>query len=170
MSGTVITRWPAWKERPSAKKGCNFQPAHSRGESAATHQPSSSCLGALVDAERGFYGEASQMWCCEREQRCLLSQPGAPEGIRQVILHSSLNFQNEQLVTYGSLAENKEAPSEKDTKGSGKRMVAGKGEGTPGSPGPTADGGQGSGQPKMPAVLSHTGCRVGSCARWRTPS
>lgn len=47
MSGTVITRWPAWEERPSAKKGCNFQPAHSRGESAATHQPSSSCLGAL---------------------------------------------------------------------------------------------------------------------------
>lgn len=47
MSGTVITRWPAWEERPSAKKGCNLQPAHSRGESAATHQPSSSCHGAL---------------------------------------------------------------------------------------------------------------------------
>lgn len=164
MSGTVITRWPAWEERPSAKKGCNLQPAHSRG-GKCRNPPTVFQLpwSSVVDAERGFCGEASQMWC-------LLSQPGAPEGIRQVILHSSLNFQNEQLVTYGNLAENKEAPSEKDTEGSGKRMVAGKGEGPPGSPGPTADGGQGSGQHRMSAVLSHTGCRVGSCARWRTPS
>lgn len=47
MSGTVVTRWPAWEGRPSAKKGCSLQPAHSRGESATTHQPSSSCRGAL---------------------------------------------------------------------------------------------------------------------------
>ena len=163
MSGTVITRWPAWEERPSAKNGCNLQPAHSRGESAATHQPSSSCLGAL--------------WWMQKEvsvgepHRCGVCSPSLGplrESDRSFFIRVSILKM--KLVTYGSLAENKEAPSEKDTEGSGKRMVAGKGEGTPGSPGPTADGGQGSGQPKMPAVLSHTGYRVGSCARWRTPS
>lgn len=115
-----------------------------------------------MDAERGFCREASQMWC-------LLSQPGAPEGIRQAIFHLSLNFQNEQLVTYRNLAENKEALSEKDTEGSGKRVVARKGEDTPGFPGPTADGGQGSGHPRMPAVLSNTGYHVGFCPRLRIP-
>lgn len=116
-----------------------------------------------MDVERGFCGEGSQMWC-------LLFQPGAPEGIREVILHLSLNFQNEQLVTYRNLAENKEALSKKDTEGSGKQVVAGKGEDMPGSPGPTADGGQGSGHPRMPAVLSHPGYRVGFCPTWWIPS